>query len=124
MLTKTFSIKSSTSNRAIKFSPIHYEGFKVELSGQHVSCQADIFPVTDEDGLTDFFAELGLCSAPWQGQRTWSSLEEDFQVFARCTSLGVVTLDFTVRGQKGGPDYWSVTACIEVEFGMLSRILA
>ncbi len=69
MLTKAFSIKSSCSRRLIEFSPIQHEGFKVELTGPHVSCQADIFPVIDEDGLTNFFAELGLSSSPWQGQK-------------------------------------------------------
>lgn len=124
MLTIAFSIKSSYSNRLIKFSPIQYEGFKVELTGPHVSCQAEIFPETDEDGLTNFFAELGLSGSPWQGQRSWSSICEDFYILASCTSLGVVVLDVTIRGQMGGPDSWSVTARIETELGVLSRIVA
>ena len=124
MLNKAFSIKSSCSSRLIKFSPIQYEGFKVELTGPHVSCQADIFPVTDEDGLTDFFTELGLSTTPWQGQRSWSSICDDFCISASCSSLGVVVLDVTIRGQMGGADNWSVNVRIETELGLVSRILA
>lgn len=124
MLTKAFAIKSSCSSRLIKFSPIQYEGFKVELTDPYVSCQADIFPVTDEDGLTDFFTELGSSTTPWQGQRSWSSICGDFCISAGCSSLGVVVLDVTIRGQMGGPDNWSVSARIETELGLVLRILA
>ncbi|MCW2241617.1 DUF6228 family protein [Azospirillum canadense] len=119
-----FSIRSSESGREISFSNWSGERFHVELKGDLVSASTEVwmYADADADGLSGFFEELGGCDKPWQGQRSWASIERDFCIAASCTSLGNVTFEVGLRGQQSAPEEWRVSVGLVVEFGQLAQI--
>lgn len=76
----------------------------------------------DAASLTNFFLTLGEQQRPWQGQRTWESLEGDFNLTVTCSSLGAITFRVELRGLQGAPEEWRVIVGIEFEFGQLARL--
>ncbi|WP_146208710.1 DUF6228 family protein [Azospirillum sp. TSO22-1] len=117
-----FTIRSTASDRAVSFSDLCGERFRVTLTGHFVSASAEVFAYTDADGLARFFQELGKFDAPWSGRRSWSTIEEDFRISAVCTSLGAVTLEVELRGMQGAPEEWLVKTGLSADFGQLEHI--
>ncbi|MDD1607801.1 MAG: DUF6228 family protein, partial [Methylococcaceae bacterium] len=87
-----------------------------------VSASTEVWAYTDANGLNEFFQELGCLERPWQGQRSWASIEGEFSLSATCTSLGNVTFHVTLFGLQGAPEEWSVQAGLETDFGQLEQI--
>jgi hypothetical protein len=98
------------------------ECFHVELKGFEVAAGANISAYTDATGLNRFFQELGRFDKPWQGKKTWASIESDFSISANCTSLGSVTFCVELRGLQGAPEEWRVDVGLVSEFGQLEQI--
>ncbi|WP_430438497.1 DUF6228 family protein [Noviherbaspirillum suwonense] len=76
----------------------------------------------DLASFIDFFVALREQQQPWQGIRTWVSLEGDLKLSATCSSLGGVVFQVELRGLQGAPEEWQVVAGIESELGQLDRI--
>lgn len=117
-----FSIHSTSSRRELVFSAHKGEYFHVELKGFDVTASTDVWAYTDANGLNEFFQELGRAERPWQGQRSWTSIEGDFSLSATCTSLGNVTFHVALLGLPGAPEEWRVEAGLETDFGQLEQI--
>ena len=118
----SLSIHSTASRRELVFSQHKNDYLHVELKGLEVSASAAVWAYTDADGINDLFQELGGLEVPWQGERSWISIEGDFSLFATCTSLGSVTFRVEIRGSQGAPEEWRVNAGLVVEFGQLEQI--
>jgi len=108
--------------RELVFSNHKGEYFRVEIKGFELTAFTDVWAYTDANGLNQFFHELGCLERPWQGQRTWASIEGEFSISATCTSLGNVTFCVALRGLQGAAEEWSVEAGLETEFGQLAKI--
>ena len=117
-----FSIHSTSSSRELVFSAHKDDYFHVELKGLEVSASADVWACTDANGLNEFFQELGRFERPWQGERSWATLENDFSLFATCTSLGNVTFRLILLGSQGAPEEWRVEASLVTDLGQLEQI--
>ena len=117
-----FSIHSTSSSRELVFSAHKDEYFRVELKGFEVAASADVWAYTDANGLNEFFQELGHFERPWQGQRSWASIEGEFSLAATCTSLGNVTFRVTLLGLQGAPEGWRVEAGLVTDLGQLEKI--
>jgi hypothetical protein len=117
-----FSINSVKSDRVLIFSHRVGEFFRAELKGHDLSASIKVSTYTDNDGLNQLFQELGSSERPWQGEKSWSSLEGEFTLSATCSSLGVVCFYVSLRAFPGAPEEWSVEAGLETEFGQLAKI--
>ena len=117
-----FSIHSTTSSRELVFSDLKGEYFSVELKGQSVSALNGVWAYTDTKFLNGLFQELGEYDTPWQGQRSWTSIEEEFRIAATCTSMGSVIFEVELCGLQGEPEEWRVKAGLVTEFGQLVQI--
>lgn len=116
-----FTIHSTASSRELVFWDFRNDYFRVELKGE-VSATLDVYAYTDALGLSRFFAELAGCDRPWNGERSWSSLEGEFFISAICSSTGNVLFTVKLSGLPGAPEEWSVSAGIESELGQLAQI--
>ena len=116
-----FLIHSTSSSRELVFSAHKDDYFHVELKGLEVSASADVWAYTDANGLNEFFQELGRFERPWQGERSWATLENDFSLFATCTSLGNVTFRLILLGSQGAPEEWRVEANLVTDLGQLEQ---
>ena len=117
-----FSIHSTSSSRELVFSAHKDDYFHVELKGFEISASAGVWAYTDANGLNEFFQELGCFEKPWQGQRSWSSLEGDFSLSETCTSLGNVTFRVALLGLQGAPEEWRAETGLVTELGQLEKI--
>jgi len=104
------------------FSAHKDDYFRVELKGFEVSASAEVWAYTDASGLNEFFQELSRFERPWQGQRNWATLENDFSISAICTSLGNVTFHVALLGLQGAPEEWHVEAGLVTDLGQLEQI--
>jgi hypothetical protein len=117
-----FSIHSTSSSRELVFSAHKGEYFRVELKGFEVVASTDVWAYTDANRLNEFFQELGHFERPWQGQRSWASIEGEFSLAATCTSLGNVSFHVTLLGLQGAPEEWRVEVGLVTDLGQLEKI--
>ena len=117
-----FSIHSTSSSRELVFSAHKDDYFRVELKGFEVSASADVWAYTDANGLNEFFQELSRGGRPWQGQRNWATLENEFSISATCTTLGNVTFHVVLLGLQGASEEWRVEAGLVTDLGQLEQI--
>jgi hypothetical protein len=118
-----FTIRSSSSNRTLGIGRKRADYLEVQLSGFAVSAMPTVWMEAEDVGsLIDFFLVLGQQQQPWQGARSWGSLEGDFTLSATCSSLGIVVLKVALRGLQGAAEEWQVAAGIELEFGQLAQL--
>ena len=116
---KLLTIHSVSSDRAFIFSNRNGEFFNFELKSVEVSAALRVSTYTDDHGLTNFFKELTGFEKPWQGTRSWRSLEGEFEIHASCATLGQVTFEVNLQSYPGN---WKVQAEIETELGQLTQI--
>ena len=122
MVLSTLSIRSTESDREFVLSQYQNERMRVDLKGAAISAYADIWLYTDAPDLNSFIQQLGQFENPWQGERSWSSVEGDFSLSATCTSLGAVQFCIELQAAQGAPEEWRVKAGLVVEFGQLPQI--
>ena len=114
-----FSIDSVDSKNSIRFSQREPEYFTVHLTGS-VQASCRVCTYTDEFGLMNFFQKLAKTNKPWNGVLHWKSLDEKFQIFTTCSSLGHVIFEVRMHGLAGYPEEWNVKVGITSDFGQLS----
>ena len=69
-----------------------------------------------------FFRKLPAFKNPWQGERSWGSLEGEFKISAICTTLGHAIFQVKMSGQNGGTEEWMTQFGLETELGQLETI--
>jgi hypothetical protein len=117
------TIRSTSSNRALQIGEGGGNSIPVKLTGFPITAVTEVWAETgDVSALADFFVNLGKVRSPWQGTRTWESLEGDFRLSVTCSSLGAVTFQVQLRGLQGAPEEWHVESGIESEFGQLEQL--
>jgi hypothetical protein len=116
------SIKSNASDRELVLLSPRPNYFVVELRGVTLSAVRKVCAYTDAKGLSSLFSRLAAIGRPWVGVESWQSLEGGFSISAQCSALGHVSFSVVIRDQFGGPEEWSVSACITTDLGQLSRL--
>jgi hypothetical protein len=114
-----FSIHSVSSDREFIFSNRDGEFFNFELKDHEISAAIKVSTYTDDNGLNNLFKELSSFEKPWQGTRSWRSLEGEFELTVSCATLGQVTFVATLHSYPGN---WQVQTEIETELGQLPQI--
>ena len=123
--TPLFSIHSNSSDRELAFlSSGKDDYFTVQLRGSSLQATQRVYAYTDRSGLARLFARLSACERPWSGEERWESLEGEFSLSARCSSLGIVTFLVAILGLEGAPEEWRVSASLTTELGQLPNIAA
>lgn len=116
-------IRSTNSNRALHIGGTSSSSIPVKLTGFPVTADTEVwFETGDVATLIEFFGELGQMQSPWQGAKTWESLEGDFRLSATCSQLGAVLFRVELRGLQGAAEEWHVDIGIESEFGQLEQL--
>lgn len=114
-----FSIHSVSSDREFIFSNRDGEFFNFEIKGHEISAAIKVSTYTDDNGLNNLFKELSSFERPWQGTRSWESLEGEFEIHASCATLGQVTFVVNLRSYPGN---WKLQAEVKTELGQLPQI--
>ena len=117
-----FSIHSVNSDRELSLQYLKEEYLAVEIKGSGLSAMSGVWMYTDANGLNAFFQELSEFKQPWQGTRTWESLEGDLSLSATCATLGQVTFMVKLRHFIGSPEDWRIEAALVTELGQLEKI--
>jgi hypothetical protein len=71
--------------------------------------------------LGEFFTSLAKDWKGWQGERTWATLEDEFQLTASSDSLGHVRLAYRIRPPHTGFN-WELRGALELEAGQLESL--
>ena len=96
------------------------ESFLVEIKchGLRAEARASSYMAAD---LGEFFASMAKDWNGWSGQRSWGTLEGEFQLTASADSLGHISLGYVLRPQN--TDFsWELKGTLELESGQLEAI--
>jgi hypothetical protein len=127
-MTDVFTIKSSRSSGSLVFSdrkpangtrPVEY--LRVGLKERDITASSSQVYLYEAFALSSFFAELAGEWKGWEGEKEWSSVENDFALSAISDGLGHVALHVTL---KSGPyeDDWCVKGVIYIDAGQLAEL--
>jgi hypothetical protein len=116
-----FSIKSSSSSRELVFSAYEDGYFLVELKGE-VAAAINVWAYTDALALRDLFQELAELQRPWQGSKSWGSVEGELSISATCSALGEVVFSIALQQRSGSSEDWRIQAGLVTELGQLPSI--
>ena len=118
-MSENFSIKSTHSDREIVFSKYDGEDFWVELKGGiNTSIRVYGYAPHSHD-LAHWLSELGNYSEPWENEISWESLEGEFKISAKCTSLGHIHIMVSLRDLPGAHEEAFIQVGLETELGQL-----
>lgn len=121
MKTDSFAIHSASSDRVLTFSG-GSESWRVQLTGTGISAETAVWAGMGKGELNQFFQALGKMQRPWATAQPWEALESECALSAKCSALGEVTLDVTLRGNPGSAERWTLQAGLSLEFGQLVRM--
>jgi len=92
----------------------------VNTRGWSIEQRASAYLAPD---LGDYFTNLAAHWKGWKGEKTWSTLEGEFELSASTDRLGHITLVFGLhQGFSGGG--WKLQGEIELEAGALEALAA
>ena len=121
-MNRTFSIKSTSSDREIFFSKYDGEDFFVELRG-NVTATIKVYGYAPHTyDLAHWFAELGEQDTSWDEAKLWESLEGEFKISATCSSLGQVHFELSLRILPGADEEAYLQVGLETELGQIENI--
>ena len=122
METLSFSIKSTSTDKTLRFFGVDEHTFSVELKGREIYAVREVYCPLGTADFPGFFARLARYERPWQGDEKCASLESDFSISARCSALGIVTFSVVIHNLFGGPEEWQLTSDMTSELGQLQAI--
>ena len=93
----------------------------LSLPGLSASAEVDAFAYDGEHTLDLLFRRLADDWRGWEGERTWSSLEGDFDLAATHDGLGHVALQVRLRSGPFPAD-WLATGTIWLDAGQLDAV--
>ncbi|WP_374500664.1 DUF6228 family protein [Pseudoxanthomonas sp.] len=120
----SFSIKSTTTDKELRFFGIGEYVFSVELRGTGIYAVREIYCPLGSSEFTQFFLRLASYERPWPDIEQCTSLEGDLSISARCSALGVVTFSISIHGLFGVPEEWQLSSDLTSELGQLPKIAA
>ena len=122
MREEMFVIKSSSSDRELRFLARHGDEFQVELSGYGLTLALKVSAYTDSTGLLRLFEKIASHATPWRGKESWRSLEGEFILSVSCSTSGQVYFFIEAWGSPGAAEEWRASAGITSELGQLPSI--
>jgi len=116
-----FIIKSVESDLKLILSDMQGEYFKVQLESERINAIHEVWAYTDAYEFSGFMNDLAAQDKPWSGVKSWGSIENDFVLSAKCSSLGQVTFEVELS-KFGSSEEWQVKTHIVSEFGQLPNL--
>lgn len=116
-----FDISSNVSARKIVFSERQGDSFLVEFLGQGLNVSMTVSAYTDNRGLLRWLERLAACDAPWVREDDWSTIEGEFRISAKCSTVGQVFIQVHLQALPGSVEEWRASAGIESDLGSMSR---
>jgi Family of unknown function (DUF6228) len=116
-----FRIQSSDSDLALVLSDIRGDYFGISVESRRLSAICEIWGYTDAYGFADLWEFLASQTQPWQGEKTWISLEGEFEFSATCSSLGQLTFTITLSDNRCA-EPWQMTTELRQEMGQLPNL--
>ncbi len=96
------------------------EYFHVAIKSKHLSAFAAVYAFDPYDSnLVGFFEDLAKNWKGFDGEKSWSSLEEEFSLVCTSDDLGHFSLEVTIRNNM---DTWRAKKTIFIESGQLENI--
>jgi hypothetical protein len=120
----SFSIRSSSTAKELRFLNAANFCFSVELRGAEIYAVREVYCPPGSTDFAGFFARLASHERPWDGVQSCESLEGELALSAQCSPLGVVTFSVRIRGQIGVQEEWQLTSDLVSDLGGLPRIAA
>lgn len=118
----SFSIKSNSTDKELRFFGAGEYSFSVALRGAEIYAIREVYCPLGSSGFVQFFTQLATHERPWAGAESCASIEGDFSLSAHCSPLGVVTFSVTIHGPFGVAEEWQLSSQLTSELGQLPRI--
>ena len=115
------SIKSNSSNRELRFLSRRGDYISMELLGDP-SLSHKTYTYTEQAALARIFEEFASIEKPWSGEKTWTSIEDDFSMKITCSNLGQVKFEFKFWQRQGSDEESKTKVNLITELGMLPKI--
>lgn len=119
---------TSTENISIELhSPeVNSQGwvdfYCVSLSGNELSANIRVTNHIYGESPIDFFNQLFQNRNGWEGEKSWSALEGEFQFFATSDKTGHITLTAKLCTGTWEP-FWSTQVSLIIESGQLEHLI-
>ena len=120
---KVFILRSARNGGRLEVGHVVRDRWLVTISlpGLGASAEVDAFAYDGEHTLALLFRRLADDWRGWEGERTWSSLEGDFDLAATHDGLGHVALQVRLRSGPYAED-WLLTSTIWLDAGQLNAL--
>jgi Family of unknown function (DUF6228) len=126
-MTREFSIRSSRDGVTLTLSNFVIEdpsevsySFLVEVKNYEIRAEARSSSYMAPN-FGDFFSSLAKDWKGWDGERSWATLEGEFELAATSDRLGHIQLRFFLRPAYTGL-HWELRGALELEAGQLDSI--
>jgi hypothetical protein len=80
------------------------------------------YTYTEQAALARIFEEFASIEKPWSGEKTWTSIEDDFSMKITCSNLGQVKFEFKFWQRQGSDEESKTKVNLITELGMLPKI--
>ena len=127
-MTDEVAIRSTRSDYELKLSSPKPPGLKqaveylqVSITGHDLSASSSEIYLYGAEHLAHFFEDLAANCKGWEGEKEWSSIEEDFKLTASTDRLGHIALKIKLRSGQYSQD-WEVETGIDVDAGQIEQI--
>lgn len=117
-----FEISSNTSDEKYVFSNQDGEYFTFAVVGSNLSAKIRVCTYTDELGILKLFESANKSMKPWDGSKSWESLEGEFKIELSCSSTGQVKIFVAMCKSRGGINSWVIKFNLNTELGELTSI--
>jgi len=122
------TIKSSHSAGELKLSEPRPPGLshvvdycRVTLKGRDIATSSA--RIYDPAGVVTLFDDMAADWRGWEGEKQWSSVEDDFTLSCTSNAQGVVAMTATLKGPYHEGE-WCVQAVIHVQADQLGELAA
>ncbi len=117
----SMEIRSCHGRRGLRFHSRRGDYFHASVEGDGPSASVRVWGYTDCHLLVDLFESIAHDWRGWQGERSWSSIEDEFRIGATTDKAGHVTLS-VVLAHCDGMDDWRLSVPVFTEAGQLEKI--
>lgn len=122
-MTDSVTITSPNGGRTLTFGNVEGDYFSVAVDGNDCAACQRIYGFTDVPHLVALFASMAQEWRGWKGEKSWCSLEGEFELHATSDRLGHITLRVVLTNVNTGPaEPWRLEATLLTEAGLLQGL--
>lgn len=111
----SINIKSTSNNVFLSLTLFDPDYLEVKIAGNGVKLCHTVFIYTDFENLKLFLSSLGQDYRRKDEEIRWSSIEEDFILYAVIKSSGHIILRVEVIHGRGSDEYWEYKTYLKVD---------